>query len=100
MMYVISSACIKCRTCSSGCPTNPDCEGYSCKNQCGIGYVCHIGAIVETETQYIITDICNDCGRCAEVCPMGAISPVLPLEKSLNNSLVDNEELPKYVINF
>lgn len=31
---------------------------------------------------------------------MGAISPGLPLEESLNNSLVDNEELPKYVINF
>jgi Fe-S-cluster-containing hydrogenase component 2 len=99
-VYVISSNCIKCRTCSSGCPTNPDCTGYSCKNQCGIGYVCHIGAIIEAETQFVITDKCIDCGRCAEVCPMGAISTGVPTKKSLRNHPVENEVVPKIAINF
>ncbi|MGI6491034.1 MAG: DUF362 domain-containing protein [Pelotomaculum sp.] len=72
-MYVITDLCIKCRTCSSGCPANPNCTGHDCKNHCGIGYVCHMGAIVEEETQFVITEQCNDCGRCAYVCPMGAI---------------------------
>jgi len=99
-VYVISSTCIKCRTCSSGCPTNPDCEGSSCKNQCGIGYVCHVGAIIEAESQFIITDMCIDCGRCANVCPMGAISPGLSLEKSLKNSQLENGIMKKIAINF
>lgn len=72
-MHVISRYCIKCDICAKGCPINPNCDGDKCRIYCS-GSVCPVGAIAEGETQYIITDKCNDCGRCVRVCPVGAIS--------------------------
>lgn len=72
-MYVINGKCIKCDICARGCPIVPDCNGHKCRNQCGNGYVCSVGAIIEGKTQYIITDKCIDCGKCAAACPVGAI---------------------------
>lgn len=78
-MYVISSKCTKCGICvETGCPIMPGCNGYKCRNQCGSGYVCPKGAIIEGKTQYIITDKCIDCGKCAKICPVGAILFVNP----------------------
>lgn len=43
--------------------------------QCGAcASVCPVGAISEGETQYNIDEKCIDCGSCAETCPVGAIS--------------------------
>ena len=52
MAYQISDACIKCGTCTDGCP---------------------VEAITEGEDRYVIdADACISCGNCAENCPVGA----------------------------
>lgn len=75
-MYVIDgNKCLKCGRCSKGCHMNPGCDGHTCFIQCGnAASGCPVDAIVEAETQYIITENCNNCGTCATRCPVGAIS--------------------------
>ncbi len=90
-MYVITSKCVKCGTCSKGCPITPGCDGHTCRIQCGTGLVCPAGAIIEGETQYIITDRCIDCGRCAIFCPHGAIIPGPSYKKESKNKLTEDE---------
>lgn len=99
-MYVITSACIKCGTCSGGCPITPNCDGHTCYIQCGTGMVCHARAIIEGETQYIITDKCTDCGRCALFCPVGAIKPgpASAAVQEENCNIIENEHIEKQII--
>ena len=54
MAYVISDACVSCRTCAGECP---------------------VGAISEGDGKYVIdANACLDCGSCAGACPTEAIS--------------------------
>ena len=54
MAYKISSECVSCGACASGCP---------------------VEAIVEGSDHYEIKeDVCIDCGSCVELCPVSAIS--------------------------
>jgi ferredoxin len=51
--YVVTSACIQCGACASGCES---------------------GAITEGETQSCIdVDVCIECGTCERNCPSEAI---------------------------
>jgi len=44
--------------------------------ECGsCAAVCPVEAISAGEGQYVICDKCIDCGSCAGTCPVGAISP-------------------------
>ena len=44
--------------------------------ECGsCAAVCPVEAISAGEGQYVISDKCIDCGSCADTCPVGAISP-------------------------
>ncbi len=53
MAYVITSSCVSCGSCESGCPVN---------------------AISAGSTQYDIdAGLCVDCGACADTCPVSAI---------------------------
>ena len=53
MAFVISDACVSCRTCAVECP---------------------VVAISAGDTQYEIdANACVDCGTCAGCCPVGAI---------------------------
>ncbi|MFH0839163.1 MAG: 4Fe-4S binding protein [Candidatus Omnitrophota bacterium] len=52
MAHIITDDCVKCGLCATECPKK---------------------AITEGEEKYIISSaLCNDSGRCAEVCPVGA----------------------------
>jgi ferredoxin len=56
MAYKISEDCISCGACESECPEH---------------------AIKEGANQFEIDPAkCKDCGKCAEVCPVGAPAPV------------------------
>lgn len=53
MPYVVTSACIQCGACASGCESD---------------------AITEGETQsHIDVNLCVECGTCARNCPVEAI---------------------------
>jgi ferredoxin len=53
--YFISDECIMCDLCVAECPEN---------------------AISAGDPIYVINpDICNDCGECADVCPVEACTP-------------------------
>ena len=55
MAYIITDDCVKCGLCAMECPKK---------------------AIIEQETKYTInTKLCDDSGKCAEVCPVGAAKP-------------------------
>ncbi len=55
MPYKISEDCISCGACEAECPEK---------------------AIKEGDTQFQIDPTkCKDCGKCAEVCPVGAPQP-------------------------
>lgn len=55
MAYKITDDCIMCGACEPECPEN---------------------AISEGEDIYIIDpELCNDCGSCAEVCPVDVCVP-------------------------
>ena len=52
MAYIINGECIMCDVCVAECPQN---------------------AIVPGDPRYIIdADLCDDCGNCADVCPVEA----------------------------
>ncbi|MCF8054226.1 MAG: 4Fe-4S binding protein [Deltaproteobacteria bacterium] len=55
MAYVITDDCIACGSCESECSK---------------------GAISEGEDKYVIdAKLCDDCGTCADICPIEAIVP-------------------------
>ena len=55
MAYIINNECILCDVCVSECPES---------------------AIIIGDPKYsIITELCNDCGNCAEICPVEACLP-------------------------
>ncbi len=55
MAYKINDDCISCGACESECPSK---------------------AISEGDTHFNIDPAkCEDCGKCAEVCPVGAPQP-------------------------
>ncbi len=52
MAYVITDDCVKCGLCAIECPAK---------------------AISESDTKYVVNPaLCNNSGKCAEVCPVGA----------------------------
>lgn len=52
MAYIINSECIMCDLCIAECPQN---------------------AIMPGDPKYIIdADLCDDCGSCADICPVEA----------------------------
>jgi ferredoxin len=58
--YVVTSACIQCGACASGCES---------------------GAITEGETRsYIDVTVCIECGTCERNCPSQAIAYVEEIE--------------------
>ncbi|MFA5536968.1 MAG: 4Fe-4S binding protein [Bacillota bacterium] len=82
MAYRINENCISCGACSVVCPENAIDDGYVYHTEGSINSTTDVvmdGAMAGKQKLsqiwqgYRITSDCSNCGKCIDVCPVGAI---------------------------